>query len=101
MSKKTHNNTAFDSEQDKGKERSTQEQRLRAYLRQHTVSRLMAAEALGIRIQSVCYAVGRFRKADAVAVVRKGRCSISGEWVEYITTDTDKFPKANLKPSRR
>lgn len=95
MVKRTHNNTAFDSEQFKGKERSTQEQRLRAYLRQKTVSRWMASVATGIPLQVVCWIVGDLRKMDAVAVVKKARCAISGRVVEYITTDPDKFPKSN------
>lgn len=77
------------------KRREAQRRKLHAYLKRHTVSRWMAAEALGIPLQSVCWAVGQFRKADAVAVVKKGKCAISGEWVEYITTDPDKFPKSD------
>lgn len=90
-----HDNTAFNSEQDKGRKRQAQLKALSAYLRRHTVSRWMAAKALGIPLQNVCWAVGEFRKSDAVAVVKKGKCAISGEWVEYITTDPDKFPKSN------
>jgi len=89
-----HDSTAFDSEQDKGKERRTQEQRLRAYLRRHTVSRWMAARATRIPLQVVCWIVGDLRKMDAVAVVKKARCAISGRTVQYITTDPDKFPQS-------
>jgi hypothetical protein len=95
MSKKHQRPTAKELEHLKGKERQAQRRRLRDYLRQHTVSRWMAAVAVGMPLQSVCWAVGQLRKANAVAVVRKGRCAISGEWVEYITTDPDKFPKSN------
>jgi len=89
-----HDSTAFDSGETKGKERSAQARRLRDYLRQNTVSRWMAAVAVGMPLQSVCWQVGQLRKANAVAVVKKARCAISGEWVEYITTDPDKFPQS-------
>jgi len=89
-----HDITAFEREQSKGKKRSTQEQRLREYLRRHTVSRWMAARATRIPLQVVCWIVGDLRKMDAVAVVKKARCAISGRTVQYITTDPDKFPKS-------
>jgi hypothetical protein len=76
------------------KKREAQARRLYAYLRKHTVGRWMAAEAVGMPLQSVCWEVGQLRRANAVAVVRKDRCTISGEWVEYITTDPDKFPQS-------
>lgn len=77
------------------KKRQAQARKLYAYLRQHTVGRWMAAEAVGMPLQSVCWAIRDLRNADAVAVVRKDKCAISGEWVEYLTTDPDKFPKSN------
>lgn len=77
------------------KKRDAQRRKLYAYLKRHTVSRWMAAQALNIPLQSVCWAVREFRQADAVAVVRKDKCTISGEWVEYITTDPDNFPKSD------
>lgn len=84
------------------KKREAQARRLYAYLRKHTVGRWMAAEAVGMPLQSVCWAIRDLRNADAVAVVRKDKCAISGEWVEYLTTDPDKFPKSNqLKLSLR
>lgn len=87
---------------ERNKNRQAKARMLREYLRHHTVSRWMAAVAVGMPLQNVCWEVGQLRKSNAVAVVKKGRCAISGEWVEYITTDPDKFPKANqLKPSRR
>jgi len=55
----------------------------------------MAAKVLRIPLQTVCWEIGELRKADAVAVARKGRCAISGKWVEYLTTDPDKFPQSN------
>jgi hypothetical protein len=54
----------------------------------------MAAQALDIPLQTVCWIVGDLRKMDAVAVVKKDRCTISGEWVEYRPTDPDKFPQS-------
>jgi len=90
-----HDSTAFERETLKAKKRSAQARRLRDYLRRHTVSRWMAAVAVGMPLQSVCWQVGQLRKANAVAVVKKARCAISGEWVEYITTDPDKFPKSS------
>ncbi|MCF8461272.1 MAG: hypothetical protein K9G46_11150 [Flavobacteriales bacterium] len=93
---KEHDSTAFvDSGDSKGRKRQAQRRELYAYLRKHTVSRWMAAQTLNIPLQSVCWAVGQFCKADAVAVVRKGKCAVSGEWVEYTTTDPEKFPKSN------
>ena len=91
-----HSTTAFeDLGKSKGKKRQTQARRLRDYLRRHTVSRWMAARATRIPLHVVCWIVGDLRKADAVAVVNKGRCRISGQIVEFITTDPDKFPKSN------
>ena len=90
-----HDSTAFENEHSKGNNRGTQEQRLRAYLRRKTVSRWMAARATRIPLQVVCWIVGDWRKADAVAVVKKGRCAISGRGEECITIYPDKFPKSN------
>jgi hypothetical protein len=92
--KKHHKPTAKDLGGLKGKQRRAKTRKLRDYLSRHTVSRWMAAVAVGMPLQSVCWAVGQLRKANSVAVVRKGVCAISGEWVEYITTDPDKFPKS-------
>jgi len=86
-----HDHTAFNSGDNKGSKRTA----LRNYLRTHTVSRWMAAEALDMPLQTVCWIVGDLRKMDAVAVVEKSHCRISGEMVEYITTDPEKFPKSN------
>lgn len=91
-----HDSTAFEvKSKPKGNTRAAQAKRLRNYLKRHTVGRWMAAKALRIPLQTVCWIVGDLREADAVAVARKGRCAISGKWVEYLTTDPDKFPQSN------
>jgi hypothetical protein len=91
-----HSTTAFEvKDKPKGNSRSAQGARLRSYLRRHTVGRWMAARATRIPLQTVCWIIGDLRKAQAVAVVRKSRCAISGQWVEYLTTDPAQFPKSN------
>ena len=92
---KKHDHTAFNSEQNKGKKSQAQLKALSAYLRRNTVSRWMAAIALNIPLQSVCFAIGELRDSDSVAVAKKGRCAISGRFVEFLTTDPDKFPQSN------
>jgi hypothetical protein len=92
--KKHHKPTAKDLGGLKGKQRRAKEAKLRAYLQKHTVSRWMAARAVRMPLQSVCWAIGQLRLMNAVAVVNKGRCTISGRVVEFITTDPDKFPKS-------
>lgn len=55
----------------------------------------MASVATGIPLHVICWIVGDLRKMDAVAVVKKARCAISGRTVGFITTDPDKFPKSD------
>jgi len=95
MSKKHQRPTAKELEHLKGKKRREKAKKLRAYLRKHSVSRWMAARAVRMPLQSVCWEIRELRLMDAVAVVRKGRCAISGRIVEFLTTDPDKFPKSN------
>ena len=86
-----HDNTAFNSEQNKGSKRTA----LRNNLRTPIVSRWMAAIALEIPLQSVCFAIGSLRDSDSVSAAKKGRFAISGRTVEFLTTNPDKFPKSN------
>lgn len=67
--------------------------RFRAYLMEYTTSRYNAAIDTGIPLQNVCRYVSMLQKQNAIAVVRMDKCPISGEMVEFLTTDPEKFPK--------
>jgi DNA-binding transcriptional regulator LsrR (DeoR family) len=63
------------------------------YLYHHTASRFMLAVNTGIPIQNVCRYIEALRKHNQVAVVRHDRCEVSGERVEFLTTNPAKFPR--------
>ena len=63
------------------------------YLYHNTASRFMTAIETDIPIQNVCRYVDMLRKHGHIAVVRHDRCEVSGEVVEYLTTNPVKFPR--------
>lgn len=63
------------------------------YFLNEPASRYMAAIATKVPIQNVCRYVEMLKAANSIAVVRKGYCRISGEPVEFLSTDPEKFPK--------
>jgi len=72
---------------------TTQLKKVREYLRQTTASRYMAAIDTGIPIQNICRHVEMLKSTNSIAVVRKDYCRITGELVEYLSTNPDNFPK--------
>jgi len=72
---------------------SSQLQIVREYLRKKTASRYMTAIDTEIPIQNVCRYVEMLKSSNSIAVVRKDYCRISGEMVEFLSTDPDKFPQ--------
>ena len=71
----------------------SQYERIEDFLRDNTASRYMAAIDTGIPIQNVCRYVDMMSKRDLIAVIRKDKCAISGEMVEFLSTNPDIFPK--------
>jgi len=67
--------------------------RFTAYLREYTTSRYNASIDTGIPLQNVCRYVSMLQKQNSIAVVRLDRCPISGETVEFLTTNPELFPK--------
>jgi hypothetical protein len=53
----------------------------------------MAAVDTGVPIQNVCRYVDMLKDCNSIAVVNKGYCRISGELVEYLSTNPELFPK--------
>jgi hypothetical protein len=90
----TPKNTSFPS-QDKDSKYFSQFLRIREYLKENTTSRYMAAVATDIPLQNVCRYVGMLFSDNAIAVIRKDKCAISGEWVEFLSTNPALFPKSN------
>jgi len=65
------------------------------FLHHNTASRYMTAVSTGIPIQNVCRYIDTLRKSDSVAIIRIDKCSISGEMVEFLSTNPAIFPKDN------
>jgi hypothetical protein len=67
--------------------------RFELYLRDNTASRYMVAVDTGLPIQNCCRFVDMLKAINAIAVVRHGKCQITGEIVEYLSTNPTLFPK--------
>lgn len=64
----------------------------------------MAAISTGIPIQNVCRYVDMLRKQNAIAILRIDKCQISGEFVEFLSCNSELFPKSkqlNLFPDEQ
>ena len=70
------------------------------YLRENTASRYMAAVETGLPIQNCCRFVDMLKAINAIAIVRHAKCQITGETVEYLTTNPALFPKNEVKQLR-
>ena len=66
---------------------------LSSYWRKNLASRYMAATATGVPIQNVCRYVDMLKASNSIAIVRKDYCKITGELVEYLSTNKELFPK--------
>ena len=62
------------------------------YWKKYTASRYMVSKATGIPIQNICRFVDMLKATNSIALIRKDYCTISGELVEYLSTNTDLFP---------
>jgi predicted transcriptional regulator len=72
---------------------ASQLKKVRDHLKANTASRFMVAVDTGIPIQNVCRYVKTLADHNNVAIAKMGKCRITGEWVEFLTTDQTKFPK--------
>lgn len=66
-----------------------------AYFKENIATRYMAAIDTGIPIQNICRYVDMLRDENLIAVVKKDLCKISKYTAEYLTTNTELFPKDN------
>ena len=73
----------------------TQYRIVRQFLYQNTASRYMVTIYTGVPIQNVCRYVDMLRKHNAIAVIRKDKCRISKEWVEFLSPNPANFPKCS------
>jgi hypothetical protein len=106
MSKKTHNSTAFDSQQDKGteakrKQRKTQRQIVfLEFLRMPQTMKQVSVRT-GIMRENICRIVAALREANAIESFSVGTCPITRHpKVNRWTTDPEKFkPSTQLRLS--
>ncbi|MEI8202424.1 MAG: hypothetical protein WCH34_05395 [Bacteroidota bacterium] len=81
--------------EDKGNKFATQLKIVREFLCTNDASRFMVAVNTGIPIQNVCRHVENLFKSNSIQVIRYDKCLISGQWVEFLTTDRTKFSITN------
>jgi len=90
-----HNNTHTPNDTNKDSIFSSQKQCFSKYLFKNIASRYMVAIATNIPIQNCCRYVDMLKDTNSIAVVRKDKCKISGEIVEFLSTNPALFPKDN------
>lgn len=73
----------------------TQLKKVSDYWQLRTASRYMVSIATDIPIQNICRYVDMLKATNSIAVIKKDYCSISGELVEYLSTNKDIFPLSN------
>lgn len=73
----------------------TQLIQIRNYFFENNASRFMAAIDTGIPIQNVCRYVEMLFKTDSIAIIKKDKCRVSGEHVEFLSCNSELFPKSN------
>ena len=94
---RTHNTTpgkSLHSEYAKDNKYTSQLQKLESHYLRNTTSRYMASVATGIPLQNVCRYVDMLFKSESIQVIRKDKCLISGEWVEFLSCDAKLFVKS-------
>ncbi len=62
------------------------------YWESNIASRYMVSIATGIPIQNICRYVDMLKAVNSIAIIRKDYCKITGELVEYLTTNKELFP---------
>ena len=65
------------------------------YWKTNTASRYMVAKATGIPLQNICRYVDMLKTSNSIAIIKKDYCQISGELVEYLSTNEEVFPMQN------
>jgi len=65
------------------------------YWKTNTASRYMVAKATNIPLQNICRYVDMLKTSNSIAIIRKDYCQISGELVEYLSTNEEVFPFQN------
>lgn len=79
--------------QGKDNQYASQLQVVREYFKVKTASRYMVAIETQVPIQNVCRYVDMLKSNNSIALVRKDYCRISGELVEFLSTNPELFPK--------
>jgi len=67
--------------------------RCELYFKENTASRFMASVETGIAIQNICRYCDMLMRSGNMALVRYDVCRISGEVVQFLSCDENKFPK--------
>ena len=65
---------------------------VRDYLTQHTASRYMTFITAGGPLQNIFRNIDSLIKVDQCHVVRKDKCKVSGEIVEFLSCNPDLWP---------
>lgn len=74
---------------------STQLKTIFHYLKSHTATASMVADATGIPQKSICRHKRNLEKQDRLCEVEKKLCKATGFPAWYLTTNPDLFPKSN------
>jgi hypothetical protein len=81
--------------QNKGIRFYNEAQTIFRYLREHTATASMVAEATGIKQKNICRYKRDLEKAGLLWEVRRDTCQETGHKAWYLTTDPAKAPAAN------
>ena len=73
----------------------SQLQKVYHYWKSTIASRYMIAIATDIPIQNICRHVEILKTTGQIAIVSKDYCAITGELVEFLSTDENNFPPDN------
>jgi len=97
MESNTTNSSEISSQkrQDKNTKYETQCRTVSSFLYKNIASRYMTAIYTGVPIQNVCRYIDLLKKQNSICIVRIDKCQISGEMVEFLSTNPDNFPKCN------
>ena len=82
-------------EQGKVKQIQNQKKTIFEYLKLHTATASMTAEATGIPQKSICRYKRDLEKRGLLFEVRKGFCELTKFRAWYLTTNPELFPRSN------
>ena len=77
----------------------SQAQRIYDFFYSTTTTMYDAEKQTGICRPSICRYIGKMRKSDRVAIVKKGICPISKHRAGFITTNPKRFPSDHFQPT--